>query len=90
MFHPRTHTYPHTDTLRRALAATAAVLVTLGLCAGPSFASPEAGPPIAPATSTATADDRDRCSLARVGDEYVGCDNLTGNGVQAPAWVPER
>ena len=84
MFHNQTHT------LHRALAATAAALVTLGLGAGPSFASPEAGPPIVPATAAAPTDDGDRCPLARVDDQYVACDNLTGNGVQAPAWVPER
>jgi len=90
VFHPRTHTYPHTDTLHRALAATAAVLLTLGLSAGPSFASQDAGPPVVAAAATATADDRERCPIARVDDQYVACDNLTGNGVQAPAWVPER
>lgn len=88
MFHLQHHT--DTRTPHRALAATATVLVTLVLGAGPSFASPEAGPPIVPATAAAPTDDGDRCPLARVGDEYVGCDNLTGNGVQAPAWVPER
>ena len=88
MFHPRTHTLTHTP--HRALVATAAALVTLGLGAGPSFAVPEAGPAIVPATAAATTDDRDRCPLARVDDQYVACDNLTGNGVQAPAWVPER
>ncbi len=83
MFHPQTHTDTHS--LPRALAATAAVLVTLGLSAGPSFASPDPGPPIVRATAAPTADDRDRCSIARVDDQYVACDNLTGNGVQAPA-----
>ena len=30
----------------------------------------------------------DHCLLQRVGTQYVRCDNLTGNGVPAPAWVP--
>ena len=30
------------------------------------------------------------CQLQRVGTQYVACDNLTGNGVPAPAWVDER
>lgn len=82
----------HSQIQPRALAVTAAALFTLTLCAAPSFASQDAGPPIVPATATATDDDRDRdrCSIARVGDQYVACDNLTGNGVPAPAWVPER
>ena len=88
MFHLRTHT--DTRSLPRALAAAAAALLTLGLSAGPSSAYPDPGPPIVRATAAPTADDRDRCPLARVDDQYVACDNLTGNGVQAPGWVPER
>jgi len=30
------------------------------------------------------------CAPQRVANQYVGCDNLTGNGVPAPAWVEER
>jgi hypothetical protein len=87
VFHPQTRTDTHS--LHRALAATAAALVTLGLNVGPSFASPDPGPPIAPATSVATSDGWGQCSITRVGDQYSACDNLTGNGVAAPAWVPE-
>jgi hypothetical protein len=28
------------------------------------------------------------CSLERIGDQFVKCDNLTGAGVRAPAFVP--
>ena len=28
------------------------------------------------------------CLLERVGTQYVRCDDLTGNGVPAPVWVP--
>jgi hypothetical protein len=30
------------------------------------------------------------CPLRRVGPTYVRCDDLTGNGVAAPAWILER
>jgi hypothetical protein len=33
--------------------------------------------------------DSSNCPLARVGTEYVRCDNLTGAGIPAPSWVPE-
>lgn len=29
------------------------------------------------------------CPLERVGTQFVRCDNLTGDGVPATAWVPE-
>lgn len=79
----------NTKTHRRALAVAAAALVTLGLSAGPTFASPDPGPPIVPAGAVASSGEWGGCSIARVGDQYSACDNLTGNGVAAPAWVPE-
>ena len=30
------------------------------------------------------------CAIQRVGTQYTACDNLTGNGVPAPAWGDER
>lgn len=30
------------------------------------------------------------CPLERIGTQLVRCDNLTGAGVQAPAWIPEQ
>jgi len=30
------------------------------------------------------------CPLERLGDQFVRCDNLTGAGVAAPAFVPEQ
>ena len=73
--------------LTRGLAiATAAVLtaLALGTSAGPAAARPDAGPTVA------RVGHEGRCFLARVGTQYVQCDNNTGNGVPAPAWVPER
>jgi hypothetical protein len=29
------------------------------------------------------------CLLTRVGDQFVRCDNLTGAGLRAPAWISE-
>jgi hypothetical protein len=78
--------------LTRGLAvATTAVLtaIALGTSAGPAAARPDAGPRVAGPPVARVGHD-DRCSLARVGTQYVQCDNNTGNGVPAPAWVPER
>ena len=30
------------------------------------------------------------CLLERIGTQFVLCDNLTGNGVRAPSWIPEQ
>lgn len=73
--------------LTRGLAlATAAGLTALALGTGavPAAARPDAGPTIA------RVGDTDGCFLARVGTQYVWCDDNTGNGVPAPGWVPER
>ena len=65
-----------------APAATALLLLTLG--AAPSSARPDPGDPIA------RVDRPGGCVLQRVATQYVRCDVLTGNGVPAPAWIPER
>ena len=76
--------------LTTALAVASAVLVAL-----PASARPDPGPALerqvtAATTSIAPAEDEGRCPLRRVGTQFVRCDNLTGNGVAAPAWVLER
>ena len=67
------------------LSATAPVLALL-LAVGtlPAAARQEAGPSNPQPASTPF------CAIERVGSQYVACDNLTGNGVPAPAWVGER
>ncbi len=73
--------------LTRGLAcATTAILTTLALGSGiePSAARQDAGPT---ATRTVHAG---QCLLERVATQYVRCDNNTGNGVPAPAWIPEQ
>ena len=75
------------EQLTRGIAlATTAVLTALTLCtgAGPAAARQDAGPT---ATRVGHAG---QCFLERVGTQYARCDDNTGNGVPAPAWVPER
>jgi hypothetical protein len=74
---------------RKALrfAGLGAIALALAL-AGPSpaLAKPDPGGPVVggPATMTTV------CSLTRIGTQLVHCDQLTGAGVSAPSWVPER
>ena len=67
--------------------ATAALALTLG--ALPASARQDPGPTL-PAHRTGTVTASYFCALQRVGTQYVACDNLTGNGVPAPAWVEQR
>ena len=39
-------------------------------------------------TSGTTVSSGTPCPLRRVGDRLVRCDDLTGAGVPAPAWIP--
>ena len=68
----------------RLAIATTAVLTALLLGTGPGTAAarPDAGPAIV------TDGQDDGCSLARVGTQYVRCDDNTGNGVPAPRGSP--
>ncbi len=69
----------------RGLAlTTTATLVAVALGAGPAAARPDAGPHVTRITYAG------ECLLARVGAQYVRCDNNTGNAVPAPVWIPER
>jgi hypothetical protein len=63
-------------------ATTTASLSLLALCmvAGPAAARQDSGP-------GAPRIDQAHRSLARLGTQYVVGDDLTGNGVPAPAWV---
>jgi hypothetical protein len=60
-----------------ALLATAA--------AGTSSARPEPPPEPIPVTVQ-----YGQCALMRVDTQFTRCDNLTGAGVAAPAWVSEQ
>lgn len=71
----------------RVVSATATALLlgaVLTTAAVPAAARPEAAPALERG-STSTS-----CPLTRVGTQFVKCDDLTGNGVSAPGWVPER
>ena len=70
--------------LVRAVAAAATAVLLLILGAAPSSARPDPGDPVV------RVDRPGGCGLQRVGTQYVSCDVLTGNGVPAPAWIPER
>ena len=69
--------------LRTASAIGAAIL--LASATSPAGASNQA----APRSASISALGAGNCALARVGTQLVRCDNLTGAGVAAPAWVPE-
>ncbi|WP_411732317.1 hypothetical protein [Paeniglutamicibacter sp.] len=69
------------------LAGLAAIALALAL-AGPSPALAKLDPGGAAVVETATTSPA--CPLARIGAQLVHCDSLTGAGVRAPAWVPER
>lgn len=71
----------------RVIGSAATALLAFALLATtavPSSAKPDPGPMLE-RTSTSTS-----CSLQRVGTQFVRCDDLTGNGVPAPEWVPQR
>ena len=68
----------------RVVAPAACALTLLGLTAAPSSARQDAGEP------TPGFGDAGSCLLERVGTQFVRCDDNTGNGVPAPAWIPER
>jgi hypothetical protein len=80
---------------RRLVLATAIAAACGTFVALPATARPDPGPRLdrqvtTATTSTTSPEDEGRCPLRRVGTQFVRCDNLTGNGVAAPAWVLER
>lgn len=66
-----------------AVAAASSGLLAFG-AAGTAAARPEPAPP------AAVVSDPGHCALTRVGDQFTRCDDLTGAGVSAPAWIPEQ
>ena len=66
-------------------AAVAAVIVML-LAAAPASARQDSGA----LSLTSKGENVSDCSLERLGTQFVRCDDLTGNGVPAPAWVHSR
>ena len=69
--------------LARTTTGIAALsLLSFCIVAGPATARQDSG-------ATASRISQAHRSLARVGTQYVAGDDLTGNGVPAPAWIPE-
>lgn len=71
----------------RIITTTAAAATMLLLGATAPSASARQDPGVVTIATIQTA--RHQCPLERVGTQYVKCDDLTGNGVLAPAWTPE-
>lgn len=65
------------------IIAAGALVATAG--AGSASARPEAPPE--PVSISLHAG---QCPLTRVHTQFVRCDDLTGAGVPAPAWIPEQ
>lgn len=80
-----------TNHITRWQAVAFAGLLVTTLSAGPASAVMLHGPDL-PALSTSYAPARtdQPCWLARVGTQFVRCDNLTGDAVPAPRWLPQR
>jgi hypothetical protein len=81
----RTTTITSGSTRRAWVVAAAFLVVVIG--ALPAAARQDPGQITAPAQPTTAIY---FCTPERVGTQFVACDNLTGNGVPAPAWVHER
>jgi hypothetical protein len=83
------------------LAALGASAALMAATVGTAHAYIHPGTPATVSTSLDQAEDRVesrqggqhylyRCALRRVATTFVRCDDLTGNGQQAPSWIEER
>jgi hypothetical protein len=73
---------------RRGILATCSTFLLTAAAVVPATARPDSGPLRQPAESFQAP--FVHCPLERVGTQLVRCDNLTGAGVAAASWVPER
>ena len=71
-------------------AATVAALLLSAISAAPASAVRLHDPSLPALSASARGSNNHTCWLQRVGTHMVRCDNLTGNGVAAPLWMPER
>ena len=76
-------------TTRWQAAALTALLATT-LSTGPASAVMLHGPALPALTSHAPTSADHPCWLARVGTQFVRCDDLTGDAVPAPRWIAQR
>ena len=74
-------------TTNRTLAGLSVALV--GGALGGLLLAPSAAARSADVYSSHPAASVAVCPLERVGTQFVRCDNLTGNGVPAPLFIPE-
>ncbi len=72
----------------RTLAAIGGVLLTFPLTAAPSMARPP-DDSVERVVQLAPRPHGVHCPLQRIGTQLVRCDRLTGNGLAAPAHIPE-
>ena len=89
MFQQKHNQHRQSRPLARGIAlATTAIITTValgtGAGVGPAAARQDGGPAAARVGHTG------ECFLTRLGTQYERCDNNTGDGVPAPAWVPRR
>ena len=75
---------------RRCRSATVAAILLATLGAAPASALGLPDPSLPSQSTSARASNNHPCWLQRVGTQLVRCDDLTGNGVKAPLWVPEQ
>ena len=71
----------------RVITGSAAAVflgIVLTTAASPAGASLDPGPAVERVSTS------DSCPLERVGTQFVRCDDLTGNGVPAPSFIPLR
>ena len=68
----------------RVICTTATALLLGAALATPAAARPDAGPALEQQPTSTS------CPLTRIGSQLVRCDDLTGNGVSAPLWIPQR
>lgn len=75
----------------RRLAVIGGILLTVQLTAAPAMARPVPGPQVPKVNPIAAKSipNNNNCPLQRIGTQHVRHDNLTGNGVAAPAYTPE-
>lgn len=71
------------------IAVTIAFAVALAGAPSTAQARQEPGPALPSQVSQVSQVSRG-CSLQRVDTQFVACDDLTGNDVPAPSWIPQR
>lgn len=74
----------HGRNVVRTLVVVATTFGVVALGSAPSSARPDPGPSVGRVAHVGG------CLLQRVDTQFVRCDDLTGNGVPAPAFISQR